>query len=109
MKQTLNQRIQELALKMEKRETEGGKNPHPKFFYRGNVEVNAADEVPSLHCHDILSLCSTAIQVFPTLVYTTRVFFYFFFLFTGPTGNEEDTLNFQETAMAPSFPPSLNL
>lgn len=76
---------------------------HAKSFYGGNVEVTAGDEVPSLHCHDILSLWSTARQVFPTLAHITLVFFYS----SGPMGHEEDTTKFQEMAMAPSYPPFL--
>lgn len=74
-----------LKRKKEKRENknktkkEEKKNTHPKSFCRGNIKVTALDELPSLHCHDILSLCLIARQVFPTLVYTMLVFFFFFF------------------------------
>lgn len=39
---------------------------------------------------------------------STRYAFFFFFYFTGPSGHEEDTPDFQEMTMAPSCPPYLD-
>lgn len=66
---------------------------------KGNVEVNAPDESPQ---STVTIFCYYTAQA-------GKCFQQFFFYFTGPTGHEEETLDFQETAMAPSCPPYLNL
>lgn len=58
------------------REMKSERKTHAKSFCRGNVEVTAVDEVPSLHWHDILSLWSRVRQVFPTLVHAMLLFCY---------------------------------